>query len=265
MKVPFSIAKTFVLVVIVSFTTLGSCRKKPDPANEPPTNSAQYGVIGFEFSNYADIKPMALNVDTFTTAIGEKIVPTKFNYYISNIKFTRNDGTEFIEPESYHLVSEEDPASKHFHLKDVPVGDYRSITFVIGVDSLRNTSGAQEGALDPAMGMFWTWNSGYIMAKFEGTSPQANTTDKKVIHHIGGFSGDFKAQRTITIDFPEPLVLTLGSEGTIRMRADVLKWFSGTNNVSVATVSNIMNANSDSKKIADNYAAMFSITSITVF
>jgi hypothetical protein len=52
--------------------------------------------------------------------------------------------------------------------------DITGIRFLLGVDSARNVSGIQTGALDPARGMFWTWNSGYVMAKIEGSSPSAH-------------------------------------------------------------------------------------------
>jgi len=57
----------------------------------------------------------------------------------------------------------------------------------MGVDSLRNVSGAQTGALSTANGMFWDWNSGYIMLKAEGMSP--NSTSKNFVFHLGGFKG----------------------------------------------------------------------------
>ena len=43
----------------------------------------------------------------------------------------------------------------------------------LGVDSLRNVTGVQTGALDPAMDMYWTWNTGYVMAKLEAAAQQA--------------------------------------------------------------------------------------------
>ncbi|WP_316930094.1 MbnP family protein, partial [Hymenobacter sp. IS2118] len=49
------------------------------------------------------------------------------------------------------------PASQLLALKDIPVGDYQSVSFTVGVDSARNVAGAQTGALDPNNGMFWTW------------------------------------------------------------------------------------------------------------
>ena len=54
----------------------------------------------------------------------------------------------------------------------MPAGNYNSLSFLLGVDSMHNVSGAQTGALDPANDMFWTWNSGYVMAKMEGASPR---------------------------------------------------------------------------------------------
>jgi hypothetical protein len=59
--------------------------------------------------------------------------------------------------------------------------------FMIGVDSARNNSGAQTGALDPTNGMFWSWSTGYIMAKFEGTSAQSPAAANALKFHIGGF------------------------------------------------------------------------------
>lgn len=257
--------KFAVLFFALIVTCIASCRKKPDPIDDISSSNGQYATVGFEFSNYVGNKPIALNVDTIVNSEGEQILPTKFNYYISNIRFKRSDGSEYVEEESYHLVSEDNSASKHFHLQKVPVGEYTSMTFMIGIDSARNVSGAQEGALDPAHGMFWTWNTGYIMAKLEGISPQANAPDYIVMHHVGGFSGEFKGQREVTLTFPEQFLLQQGTEGTIRMRADALKWYSGTNSISIAAVPIIMSANANSRKIADNYKDMFTITSVTVF
>ena len=57
----------------------------------------------------------------------------------------------------------------------LPEGDYTELQFLLGVDSLHNVSGAQTDDLDPAKDMFWTWNSGYVMAKMEGNSPAVKT------------------------------------------------------------------------------------------
>ena len=48
------------------------------------------------------------------------------------------------------------------------------------------------GVLDPSgagADMYWTWNSGYIFFKMEGTSPAATGMGNSFMYHIGGFGG----------------------------------------------------------------------------
>ncbi|MBS1771340.1 MAG: hypothetical protein JST82_00680 [Bacteroidetes bacterium] len=248
------------LLFLAMILSVVSCRKKDDPVVTPVETT---GEIGFEFFNYAGDSSLVMTTGKYRTGSGDTVSITKFNYYISNVKIKKADGSYFVEDNSYHLVQSDLPSSKHFHIEDVPAGTYTSVTFTIGVDSARNVSGAQTGALDPANGMFWTWNTGYIMAKLEGTSPQSTASGKIFQYHIGGFSGANSALHTVTINFPTNMVLTTGKEGSIIMKADALKWFTP-NNISIASKSQIMTVGSDSKAMSDNYANMFSITSISV-
>lgn len=98
------------------------------------------------------------------------------------------DKKNIPELNSYHLINEEGTASKSFSFFVMPT-QYNSLSFLIGVDSLKNVSGAQTGGLDPLNGMFWTWNTGYIMFKMEGNSPSSSVVNNKIEYHIGGFSG----------------------------------------------------------------------------
>jgi hypothetical protein len=69
------------------------------------------------------------------------------------------------------------------------------ISFYLGVDSALNCSGPQAGALDPLNNMFWTWHSGYIFFKLEGSSSSL----KKIEQHIGGYKAPYVAFKKITI------------------------------------------------------------------
>lgn len=247
-----------ILMVGLVATTIVSCSKRPD---EPKIITPGDGEMGFTFKNYVGDKPLTLATETYTNCASEEFTVTKFNYYITNVKLIRTDGTEYAQPESYHLVQQDVAGSNHFHITDVPKGEYKSVSFMIGVDEARNTSGAQTGALAVENGMFWTWNTGYIMAKLEGTSPVAN--GGKYIEHIGGFNGQYNSVRTVTLNFPTPLTINSTSTGEAEVRADILKWFGGSTCVSIAEQSTIMTPGPVSKKIADNYATMFSIVTAT--
>jgi hypothetical protein len=205
-----------------------------------------------------------LNTGTYTNAAGEALTVSMLSYYISNIRLVATDGSDYVEKESYHLIRHGVNGSMHFHLKDVPQGDYKAIRFIIGVDSARNVSGSQTGALDVNNGMFWTWNTGYIMAKMEGKSDVSKDGNKNFKYHPGGFSGPNSVLRTVQLDFPTTMALGTKMNGDIVLKADILKWFAP-QNVSIAEVNTIMTPGPDASKIADNYAKMFSIiTAVTV-
>ncbi len=252
--------KTLAIVSLFALATI-SCNKKDDP---DPVDTNQPAEMGFTFKNVVGIDPLVLGTNNqYFNASNEQYQVTTFNYYISNIKLVKKDGTTYDEPESYHLVQESTPSSKHFHLEDIPYGEYTGVQFLIGVDEARNTAGAQTGALDPQNGMFWDWNSGYIMAKMEGISSASTAADGTFRYHIGGFSGDNNVLRTVKMDFPSSLVIGSGSVGELEIKADAAKWFTP-NNISIAATNSIMMPGPTARKIADNYAKMFSINTATV-
>ena len=96
----------------------------------------------------------------------------------------KTDNSIVTIPNTYFLVNQDEEASMAIEMDSLPLGLYKSIKFMIGVDSTRNVSGSQTGALDPANGMFWTWNSGYIFLKMEGTSPVIPNTGHNFTFHI---------------------------------------------------------------------------------
>ena len=128
--------------------------------------------ITLQFVNKAGEK--LLNADSiYTNPFGETFKVRTFKYYISHIVL-QDDATgkkQFFNND-YFLVDEADSASKKITLQ-TSISNVSSVHFLLGVDSLKNVSGIQTGNLDPSKGMFWTWNTGYVMAKLEGNSPLA--------------------------------------------------------------------------------------------
>ena len=196
--------KTIAAIAFLS-VAVASC-KKDDDTTVTPTNTPS--DMGFTFKNVVGSDPLILGTNNqYFNASNEQFQVTTFNYYISNIKFIKKDGSTYAEPESYHLVKESEPATKHFHVEDVPYGEYTGVSFMIGVDEARNTSGAQTGALDPINGMLWGWTDGYIMAKMEGLSSASTQTDHTFRYHIGGFTGENSSLRTVTFTFANSMTL----------------------------------------------------------
>lgn len=172
---------TILLAVAVTLL-VSSCEKE---TFEPPViPTAETGMFKVEFEHLYNSASFALNT-AYMTAENEEVTWTKLNYYVSNIELIKADGSTWSEPESYRLVKLSDPITTLITINDVPAATYTGMKFMIGVDSTRNVSGAQTGALDIANEMFWSWNNGYIFIKSEGSSPASS--NGSFSYHIGGF------------------------------------------------------------------------------
>lgn len=250
----FSLSSFLTLAVLTTFS-LASCKK--DDAT--PTN--QTGEVDIEFEHSVGAVPLVLTSKTYVTPAGDQFTVSAFKYYISNLKLTKTDGTQYVPAESYYLVDAATSTSQHLSIKGIPTGDYTGLTFTIGVDSVRNVSGAQTGALDPSNGMFWSWNSGYVYTKLEGTSPQAANG---LMFHIGGFKKPNNTIRTVSPAFPSGVNLLVRTDHApeIHYNVDVLKMFTGPTTVRFGTLSNTMGG-ANSVLVANNYAqGMFSVEHI---
>lgn len=235
--------------------------------------STDKGSIVLEFDNIAGGQDLQLNTGNYNNAAGESLTFSLFQYFISNIKLKTEDGSEYTVPqeESYFLIQEHKEATHKVVLSNVPAGNYTSVSFVIGVDSLRNTMAPADrrGVLDVAAftgeeNMYWAWNSGYIFVKTEGSSPQApvgNDGQRRFRYHIGGFGGYSSA----TINNIKTKSITFGTEVAkvrkdaspeVHLTADILKLFNGNTNVSIAANPTVMFA-PFSVNVANNYVNMF--------
>jgi hypothetical protein len=210
-------------------------------------------ALTINFSHYVGDKLLRLDSTTYTNALGQQYTVSKLKYYIGNICLKKSDGKEFKSGQ-YFLVNEEDSASKHIALADVPEGEYTSLSFTVGVDSLHNCNGAQDGALDPVNAMYWTWNTGYIFFKMEGKSPVSTSPGHLLEFHIGGYKQPYNCLREVHISLPKGF--KIGSNGTINLKTDLAKFFSPPTDFSkVSSITDFHGA----MPMADNYARMFSV------
>jgi hypothetical protein len=233
-----------------------------NPHSNKKITAPNTGTVKISFKNTVKGKPLELNTGSYTNPFGETYSVTKFKYYINHVFLLRGKAA-FFEENSYHLVDESKPDALHFNF-DLGAGSYDAITFMLGVDSLHNVSGAQTGALDPLNDMFWTWNSGYVMAKLEGKSPQSKLVNNKLEFHIGGFMGENNVLRNITLNFPAGKMLEIqeGKTTEIIIEADIDTWWQQPNDIKIAEHAVCSTPGTLAKKIADNYSKMFRIKEI---
>ena len=75
----------------------------------------------------------------------------------------------------------------------------RNISLLFGIDSSIQVNGVGTGALDPIRGMYWTWQTGYVQWKMEG-SIRVNGVESPLELHLGGFEGSTKTQMPLSME-----------------------------------------------------------------
>lgn len=258
--------KRIISILSISAVLFSSC-KKDDPVKEyDPNVMAELSV---EFDNIAGSSDLQLNTGNYSNSLGQQFKVTKLKYYVSNFKLTNADGSVYTVPQKdcYFLIDESD-ATSHAPVLNIPEGEYKSISFMIGVDSLRNTMDVSQrtGSLDVsgvAADMYWSWNSGYIFFKMDGTSPAITGMGGVFQYHVGGFGG----YSTPTVNNLKTITLDLSARGTAKVKSsketnvhlmvDVLKVVNGTTNMDFSTTS-MVHSPTAGVPVGNNYTAMIS-------
>ncbi len=214
-------------------------------------------MLSIAFNHYVDDQFLKLDSIEYKNALGQTYTITKFKYYISNICLTKANGKKYVNKD-YFLINEDEAASKQIILKDIPEGNYTKLSFVIGVDSARNCSGAQSGALDPANAMFWAWNTGYIFLKLEGKAAASTAPGKILEYHIGGYKEPNYCIRKIFFPFSEFIFIEKGKMAILNMKVNAAEILKEPTDIDFSKMPSVVDSK-NSTIIADNYSDVFSI------
>lgn len=207
--------------------------------------------------------PFTLN-STYNTIYGELLQPTAFKFYIGQLQLDLADGSR-QSFDRYYLADLSDTASLRIRVQ-VPPGHYTALQYQLGIDSARNVSGVQSGVLDPLRGMFWTWNSGYIFYKLEGSSPVSSQPGNAFEYHIGGFRTPYSAIRVQQARFEtsESWPLESGKTLQVDLACQLDNFFSGTYPLRIAENPTVMTPGALSAQLADNFAGCFSVSNYQI-
>lgn len=231
-----------------------------DDTNDAVTGQ---GNLKIEFDNVYGSADFAINT-AYTNSNGETIKANLVKYIISNIVLTKVDGTTYVVPkaESYFIIDELTPASTILTLPNIPAGNYKSISYGIGVDKAQFDLGAtgQGNFLTTAQnaGMMWSWNAGYKFVAFEGTFTSSTvTTDTNFKLHTGQTGTDYN-YTTISVDFPDNALVRTTITPQVHIMADLKHILDGTNKFNLSQGATIMGGSKLALATA-NLANMFEV------
>lgn len=220
----------FILTTSILFLTI-SCKKD----NTPPEVN-----VNFDFVWGASAGTFALDSVMRQPRTGDSISFSEFRFYVSNFKLQDVDGVWWEHPESYFIIDASSKEKSRAVLTNVPEGTYTKMQYTLGVDSLRNVSGAQVGALSVSNNMFWSWATGYILVRVEGIAN--DTTD--IVYHLGGFQGENKIVTNPTHEFGEDLIVSNNNISNINMNVNAARLWHTIEGVAEVAKIHMVNAKS---------------------
>ena len=242
----------YITLFMLFAVSIGACKKIEEEPKET------FGQLELEFDHVWGLnnQPFYLN-QTYVHPMSEDTMElTMLKYYISNVVLYKTDGSTYEVPDSYYLI---DPEENTISINNVPSGDYTRVDFIVGVDSARNNSGLQTGALNPSNGMFWSWSTGYIFIRVEGKSPQSSTG--MFMFHLGGYEEPFNAinQKQLPIE-NDVLNITPNAKPVLHLNVNVAKLWHGP--IELSKLNLIHNIGDTAVIMANNFSDGISIDHI---
>jgi hypothetical protein len=227
------------------------------------SDDAEVGSLKINFQNFVGDENLQLNTQTYTKNGGETISIDQLRYIISNIVLIDNNGNEFVYPQedSYFLINEEVAESQSITLQNINANNYTSIRFGVGVDQSNYPLNGVDNFVPTAEDnqMMWSWSAGYIFMRIEGSYTSAQTDDGTYRLHIGSHGVNLDNYKEVDLNFMQPLALSDGQTPEVNINFDVLKLFSGPNEMLLEDKDDIQVDPVNAPKIAENYTQAFEI------
>jgi hypothetical protein len=199
------------------------------------------------FINHAFAAPLAIvKVVLNRPTKNDSITIDVFKCYLSNIVFSDSNDKKDLSPSNCHLLDFANSDTAFLFVS--PFANANSLEFYLGIDSVINTSGALGGQLDPSNGMYWTWQSGYINFKIEGSSPICTARNHEFQFHAGGYAYPYNALNVIKFE--------LRPNKLFYIEIDLALFF---NLISLKNLDHVMSPGPNALKISKALASCFKI------
>lgn len=179
---------------------------------------------------------------------GDSVQIEVLRFYISGIELLDKGKTAWGEKNSFHLVDASSDRSLQVALTLPANISFDKIRFTLGVDSTTNVSGALGGDLDPTRGMYWTWQSGYINFKLEGTSRRSTARNNAFQFHFGGYLSPYASVQQVTLPKQNERKTTIGF--------DVRKWLGS---IDLAQQNHVMTPGAEAVQLSKKVSALFTV------
>ena len=162
----------------------------------------------------------------YTNAAGEKYNVQTLKYLISDITLHSDDGNTLLLDE-VHFIDISDASTFSFTVKDVPNNNYTSISYTMGLDTIKNINNLYVNEIFHSA-MVWpeTNGGGYHYMKLEGAYNNDSTFYNT---HTGGTMGgdySFNNMEDISLTVDDDL-----GDVSINVNMEINNWYNSPNQI----------------------------------
>ena len=213
-----------ILKLALAIFMVTSCKKDQ-------TDPIKTGTLGFSFTANYDGAPLVVNENTYDYN-GKPIRFSKVNFYLSDITLGETELFEvtFVDLTETHVTEQSSREGTLINFSKVPVGDYGSVAFGVGVSADLNRTRPEDYSTSHPLGVdnsgeYWeAWNS-YIFVKIEGQydadGDGFDAEDVSFAYHIG----QDEMYKNWSTDFENPITLESDALSSVEFQLDIKKLF----------------------------------------
>ena len=246
-----SLVASFITLAMGLF--LGACEDAEDIIPELTTTS-----INFNFTHQVSGSALNPNNIQYTNASGNEYSVINCRYIVSDFRLYTNGKATLIDDEHYVDIADANTFS-YTPSEKIEFGVYDSITFVFGLDTLKNISGTYVNP--PLSDMAWpsTMGGGYHYMQLEGYYEDGSSNSNYAVHM--GASGGNPYFVSVSLTQSSFIANNAGVNVTIEM--DINQWFTSPNDYDFNTFGAAIMGNQTAQGLLQaNGHNVFSITSI---
>lgn len=253
--------KLFTSVILVAIAAVMSFSFNSCKKDDKDVIDSAPGHLHIYYQNVMGSMDVMYN-HTHSLADGRKYSFEQVYYYVSNIRLQKADGSEYAVDGIYEIASGGNQLE--IELEDVPAGDYTGFNFYVGIDSATNhldpSTYAASSALSPQTpNMFWTWNSGYIFMRLQG-SVDTLATPSATAPEFGDFAFHLGGDNYL-VDVPLTKSFTVSSSAhpALNVTMDAEYLIENNMDLSADRVTHTMDNMPLAMKLKNNITAAFSV------
>ena len=205
---------------LITLIIFSSCKKD---STETATPATTVGNLTLKFSYSFDAANRVTDTLLYTNAAGYKMSVSRLQYYLSNFNLIGSDGTPNPVSGVYYLDAK-DSNFTSITFTGVPNGNYKGLTFLIGLDSLTNKT-YNLPATPENNNMEWpvTMGGGYHFMKLEGYFIDSTGTWGYNMHL--GSNG-----YAVNISLPNKPFTISSTPSTVQLKMNIAEWFKNPSN-----------------------------------